>query len=70
MDLRLSEEEARELDEALGTYLLELDRSLVRTDVHALQHALHLTSDRLAAVRARLHAGRAASARPSPAAPA
>lgn len=54
MQLTLSDREAKDLDAALARYLLELDRDLVRTDVHALQHEMRLTSERLDGVRDRL----------------
>lgn len=51
MQLDLTGEQAVALSKALDTYAAELDRVLVRTDKHELQHALRLESERLAEVR-------------------
>jgi hypothetical protein len=54
MRLQLSAEEARLLSEQLAFRLVELDRELVRTDQHRLQHALADDVRRLGAVAQRL----------------
>ena len=52
--LELSTEDAKLLHEQLGYRLTELDRDLVRTDQHKLQHELAGEVARLSAIEQRL----------------
>ena len=54
--LELSAEDARLLHEQLAYRIAELDRDLVRTDQHQLQHALAGEVNRLGVVLQRLGA--------------
>jgi hypothetical protein len=52
--LELTVEDAKLLHEQLAYRIAELDRDLVRTDQHRLQHALALEVQRLGAILERL----------------
>lgn len=54
MDLELSAEEACFLREQLARHIVNLDNELVRTDQHALQHALARDVERLRHLERRL----------------
>lgn len=54
MHLELSAEEACFLREQLARHIVSLDNELIRTDQHALQHALAQDIERLRQIERRL----------------
>jgi hypothetical protein len=54
MNLTLTEDEARFLKQQLLREIKEVDRELVRTDKHDLQHAIARDADKLRVIASRI----------------